>query len=68
MSPSYTVESRLLCRCLRVSEAELEAASSYCDMETVRDVTEQTGAGSGCMACHCAIKEFLKHRRAQVAV
>jgi len=65
MSPAYAIESRLVCRCLRVSEAELETASSLCEMHTVRDVTKATGAGGGCMSCHCAIKEFLQ-RRVQV--
>ncbi|REJ71262.1 MAG: hypothetical protein DWQ29_23855, partial [Planctomycetota bacterium] len=26
---------------------------------TIRDVMEQTGAGSGCTACHCRIRELI---------
>jgi bacterioferritin-associated ferredoxin len=48
-----------LCRCLRVTEDQVREAVSTCDLQTIRCVTQATGAGGGCMACHRHIRKIL---------
>ncbi|REJ85996.1 MAG: (2Fe-2S)-binding protein [Planctomycetota bacterium] len=51
--------SRALCHCLKVEEAEIIDSIAITGAATIRDVMEQTGAGSGCTACHCRIRELI---------
>jgi NAD(P)H-nitrite reductase large subunit len=60
MSTSETATDRTICRCLRVSASQIETAIAVAGCETVRDVSQATGAGKACMACHCRIKELLR--------
>jgi NAD(P)H-nitrite reductase large subunit len=53
---------RIICRCLRVTESGLVEALSNEEMCDLMDVRRRTGAGSGCMACHRRIKEYLERR------
>lgn len=50
---------RIVCHCLRVTESEISGAVVVAELETVKQVMDFTGAGSGCTACHCAIKKLL---------
>jgi bacterioferritin-associated ferredoxin len=56
-------ENPIVCRCLAVREAEILSAIACPEVRTLRDVARSTGAGSGCRACHCALKEYIESRR-----
>jgi bacterioferritin-associated ferredoxin len=49
---------RLVCRCLRVTEAAVIAAVRG-GAGSVRDLRAATGAGGGCMCCHRELKRYL---------
>lgn len=51
--------ARVLCRCLKVAEDEIIDSIAITGAETIRDVIEHTGAGSGCTVCHCRIRDLL---------
>jgi NAD(P)H-nitrite reductase large subunit len=51
---------QIVCRCLRVTESGLVEALRTEELRDFVDVRRRTGAGSGCMACHGRIKEYLK--------
>lgn len=50
---------RIICHCLRVTECEIRSSIAVGDLDSVKKVMDFTGAGSGCTACHCAIKRLL---------
>jgi bacterioferritin-associated ferredoxin len=52
-------ERRVVCHCFRVTETVIRAAIDILGSSSVREVTEHTGAGAGCTACHCRIKRML---------
>ena len=58
------IEYTIVCRCLKVTAGEVQAAIEQVEAPTVRDVARSTGAGSGCMACHCTLKKLIAQRRA----
>jgi NAD(P)H-nitrite reductase large subunit len=58
----------LLCRCLQVHRSLVVDCIAVTGAETVREVGEATGAGRGCLACHCRIKELLAARTRSTAV
>ena len=64
MTHHHNADQNTLCHCLRISQAEVTDCIAVTGAETVRDVAEQTGAGSGCMACHCRIRDLLATRTA----
>jgi bacterioferritin-associated ferredoxin len=49
-----------VCRCLRVTAAEVRAAIVERGLSTVRDLAQCTGAGDGCMACHVRLAALLR--------
>lgn len=57
----------LLCRCLQVYRSQVVDCIAVTGAETVREVGEETGAGRGCLACHCRIKELLAARTRSTA-
>ena len=60
----HHVPDATLCHCLRISHAEVTDCIAVTGAESVGEVAQQTGAGSGCMACHCRIRELLATRTA----
>ena len=50
----------VVCHCLGVTEEELVTALTTHDLRTVRDVRRQTGAGTGCNACHRRIEVYIQ--------
>ena len=50
----------ILCRCLQVTRSQVETAVAVGGCQSVRDVSQATGAGRACMACHCRIKQLLR--------
>ena len=52
--------AKLVCRCLRVTEAEVVAVISTLGLQTVKEVRQHTGAGDGCTCCHRRILKVLE--------
>ena len=50
----------IVCRCLNVTESEVQTAISAFNVQTVRELGRCTGAGKGCMACHGRLKALVK--------
>jgi bacterioferritin-associated ferredoxin len=50
----------IVCRCLEVSESTVADAVAIYGLSTVKEVCRETGAGSGCTACHARLRELLK--------
>lgn len=57
---------RLICRCLRVSEADIRRALEDLGVGSLRELCAKTGAGGGCCACRRNLKELLAARAADV--
>ena len=56
-------QDTLLCRCLQVSESALADAIERCPLSNLQDVARETGAGSGCTACHRMLRRFLSQQQ-----
>lgn len=67
MMPAADATDSVICHCLRVKESEVVDAIAVTGAETVREVSRHTGAGSGCTACHCRIRELLGCRTTSIA-
>jgi NAD(P)H-nitrite reductase large subunit len=57
----------LVCRCLNVTRSQIVDCIAVTGAESVREVRDLTGAGKGCLACHCRIKELLAVRTGAAA-
>jgi bacterioferritin-associated ferredoxin len=53
------LNDRLVCRCLQVTESDLLEALDRCPLQSLQDVAVETGAGSGCTACHRLLRKYL---------
>lgn len=58
-------EPKIVCECLKITEAQILKAIRTRQIRTVQDITECTSAGDGCTACHPLLKEYLKRERAK---
>ncbi|MBT6156443.1 MAG: (2Fe-2S)-binding protein [Planctomycetaceae bacterium] len=63
MLSTAPLSDKIVCHCLRVTNGDIESAAAIEPMETVRDAMKATGAGSGCTACHCAIRKLIIGQR-----
>jgi bacterioferritin-associated ferredoxin len=52
----------VVCRCLNVTEGEVQMALSTYNVQTVRELGRCTGAGKGCMACHSRLRALITQR------
>jgi bacterioferritin-associated ferredoxin len=59
-SPCAGCPKRLVCHCLRVSEADLRQALVTFDLRTIKDVRRHTGAGDGCTGCHRRLATYIE--------
>jgi bacterioferritin-associated ferredoxin len=50
----------IACHCLGISESTVADAVAICGLSTIKDVCRETGAGSGCTACHARLRELLR--------
>ena len=50
----------VICHCLKVTQAEVESAIVSSDEPSLRCVMRMTGAGTGCTACHRAIRGLIQ--------
>lgn len=44
--------SRLVCRCLKITEEAVVEAITLLGLRTVKEIRKATGAGDGCTCCH----------------
>jgi len=51
--------AKVVCNCMGVTELEIRTTVDVHQASTVEHVTEKTGAGSGCRACHCRIRRVI---------
>ncbi|HEX3654252.1 MAG TPA: (2Fe-2S)-binding protein [Pirellulales bacterium] len=57
-------QDTIVCRCLQVSESSLADVVERCPFANLQDVARETGAGSGCTACHRMIRRYIAQRGA----
>ncbi len=67
MNHAAVATDRVICHCLQVKESQIVDAIAVTGAEALRDVIHHTGAGAGCTACHCRIRELLGCRIASPA-
>jgi NAD(P)H-nitrite reductase large subunit len=67
MNHAAVATDRVICHCLQVKESQIVDTIAVTGAESVRDVIQYTGAGAGCTACHCRIRELLGCRTAAPA-
>ena len=60
MTTAARTADKIVCHCLRVTAGEIQVAAIVHPEPTIRDVMDLTGAGTGCTACHCAIRNLLR--------
>jgi bacterioferritin-associated ferredoxin len=65
--PAYPGAKAYLCHCLRVTEEDVRDAVAAGAVSEVRDAMQQTGAGTGCMACRCALRDVIEDCRRRAA-
>lgn len=58
--PCAGCPDRIVCRCLKVTEAVIVEAVQTLGLRTVKDVRAATGAGDGCTCCHSQIRELIE--------
>ncbi|WP_197999656.1 (2Fe-2S)-binding protein [Gimesia chilikensis] len=58
-APEVAPRRRFLCHCLKVTPDQVQQCITETQAETVHEVTRSCGAGKGCTACHCRIKDLL---------
>ena len=51
--------SKVVCRCLQVTEDSIVQAITRLALTTVEEVRMYTSAGEGCTCCHARLREFL---------
>jgi bacterioferritin-associated ferredoxin len=56
---------RVVCHCLGITESEIRCSLMEGTADCLRSVMQQTEAGTGCTACHRAIKALIAQQRAQ---
>ena len=55
-----TCPSKVVCRCLQVTEEQLVRMITALDLRTVRELRKTTGVGDGCTCCHQQLHEYVE--------
>ncbi len=63
MSPVNRYRDQLVCHCLQVSEASIDAAAAKAPFQSIKDIASRTGAGDGCTSCHRRLAQYLAKQR-----
>lgn len=58
----------IVCRCLGITESTVADAVAICGLSAVKEICRETGAGSGCTACHSRLRELLRNSNRAVPV
>jgi bacterioferritin-associated ferredoxin len=53
----------IICHCLQISESTIVDAVGVCGMSSFKEVCHETGAGTGCTACHLRLKAMIRKAR-----
>lgn len=59
MSATQSASKALICYCYEVSELQIRRAIEVAGTRTIEDLSEHTGAGGGCTACHYRLRRLL---------
>lgn len=51
--------SKVVCRCLQVTEEQLVQLITNLNLSTVRELRQHGGAGDGCTCCHQELQSYL---------
>ncbi len=57
------MEDKIICHCMNVSEHEIVDAIKNKEAQTVQDIMDITGAGTGCGSCIDELENILKRER-----
>lgn len=49
----------VVCRCLQVTESTILEAAHRCPFSSLAEIARETGAGTGCMACHRQLRRLV---------
>jgi bacterioferritin-associated ferredoxin len=50
----------IVCHCLQVTESTVLEAAERCPFRTLAEISRETGAGTGCTACHRRLRRLVK--------
>lgn len=65
--PCAGCPDRVVCRCLKVTEATIVEAIVTLGVRSVNELRIATGAGDGCTCCHRELRELLEvHAETQI--
>lgn len=56
---SAVCEDAVVCHCLQITESTLRDAAAVCPFRSLSQISRETGAGSGCTACHRRLRRFI---------
>ncbi|MSR30915.1 MAG: (2Fe-2S)-binding protein [Gemmataceae bacterium] len=54
-------QQKIICHCLGITEQQILELKILKNVQTVREVMNETEAGSGCTACHRKIRDLLEN-------
>ncbi len=60
MTVGSLTESHIICHCIGVTKADVEESLRLHGCSRVKEIIEQTGAGSGCTACRRRLAELIR--------
>ncbi len=49
----------IVCHCLQVAESTVREAAAVCPFRTLAEIGRETGAGTGCTACHRRLRRLM---------
>jgi bacterioferritin-associated ferredoxin len=52
-------QDQIVCHCLQVTESTVREAADRCAFRSLCELVRETGAGSGCTACHRRLRRLL---------
>lgn len=65
---TVVAQNKIMCRCLGIAESSVQDAAQLGGCESLKDIKDSTGAGTGCMSCHGRIKAMLREYAEQRAL
>ena len=55
-----TCPSKVVCRCLNVTEEQVVNLITGCGVRSIRELRQYTNAGDGCTCCHTELAQYLE--------
>ena len=59
--------TEVVCHCLSVTETQIVEAITTCEIVDVKELSQCTGAGQGCTACHRLLRSYISRHRRETA-